>query len=124
MYPTIADSYRDLWASPFIRISREFTGIKTPMELEALVAEDNDLTINWNGVPAFKVSTPGDKSVCEIVTVYKNDPLKEFVLDSRTILHTDKFTATCVDYNPRNERKVKLFQVNATRFIGGTVETE
>ena len=63
VYPTIADSYRDLWASPFIRISREFTGIKTPMELEALVAErmkgafidceDNDLTINWNGVPAF-----------------------------------------------------------------------
>ena len=134
VYPMITDSYRDLWASPFIRISREFTGIKTPMELEALVAErmkgasidceDNDLTINWNGVPAFKVSTPGDKSVCEIVTVYKDDPFKEFVLDSRTIEHTDKFTATCVDYNPRNERKVKLVQVNVTRFIGGTVETE
>ena len=134
VYPTIADNCCDLWASPSIRISREFTGIKTPMELEALVAErmkgafidgkDDDLTINWNGVPAFKVSTPGDSSVYEIVTVYKDDPLKEFVLDSRTIERTDKFVATCVDYNPRNERKVKLVQVNARALIGSTVETE
>ena len=134
VYPTIADNCCDLWASPSIRISREFTGIKTPMELEALVAErmkgafidgkDDDLTINWDGVPAFKVSTPGDISVCEIATVYKDDLLKEFVLDSRTIERTDKFAATCVDYNPRNERKVKLVQVNARALIGNNIETE
>ena len=133
VYPTIADD-NDLWASPSIRISRELTGIKTPMELEALVAERmkgasidgtvDDFVINWNGAPAFKVTTPGDKSVHEIVTVYKEDLLKEFVLDSRTVERTDEFVATCVDYNPRNERKVKLVQVNAQAFIGSIVETE
>ena len=134
VYPVLHDKSDNLWASPSIRINREFVGIKTPMELESLVAErmagasidgeDNDFIINWNGVPAFRMRTPGHVSVCRVTTVYKDDIINEFVIDTRTIERTGEFTGTIVDYNPRNTELINVVQVDAQKFIGSTVETE
>lgn len=133
VYPVITTCC-GLYASPAIRINREFEGIKTPMELEALVADrmngasingkDNDFIVNWNGVPAFKMQTPGHESVHMITTLYKDDLVKEFVLDDRSIELGDNHTGTIVDYNPRNTSPLKVIQVNGNVFIGHTIETE
>ena len=133
VYPVIANSF-GLWASPAIRINREFEGIKTPMELEALVAdrmngasiigEENNFTINWNGVPAFKMQTPGHESVHMITTLYKDDLVKEFVLDARSIKLGGDHSGTLVDYNPRNISPLKVIQANGTIFIDHPIETE
>lgn len=134
VYPVVGDMSCGRWASPEIRISREFEGVKTPMELEALVVErmkgafvtgsEKDFTINWGGVPAFKVQTLGHKSVHTITTLYKDDPVKEFVLDDRSIKLGENHTGTIVDYNPRNSSSLKVVRVDATWLIDSTVETE
>lgn len=134
VYPVLHDSSDNMWASPSVRINREFVGIKTPMELVSLVAErmagasidgeDNDFTINWNDVPAFRMRTPGHASVCRIITAYKDDIIREFVLDTRMIERTGEFSGTIVDYNPRNAELVNIVQVDAQKFIGSIVATK
>ncbi len=135
VYPMICDIDGDLWVSPTIRIDRQVENIKTPMDLEALVIERmkgasisgdrKDFTINWNGVPAFKVKMPGHESIHMITTVYKDDIIKEFVLDDRTISVDDSMrTGTIVDYNPRNPNPLKVIRVDNTTLIGSIIETE
>ena len=134
VYPVIAEcDFSSWWASPSICITREFEGIKTPMELEALVTDrmngasiigdEHDFTINWNGVPAFKVQTPGHKSVHMITTVYKDALRKEFVLDTRSIKCSDNHTGTIVDYNPRNLSHLTDIMASGATFINATVVT-
>lgn len=134
VYPVVGDMICGRWASPEIRISREFEGVKTPMELEALVIErmkgafitgsEHDFTINWNGVPAFRVQMLGHKSVHTITTLYKDDPVKEFVLDDRSIKLGENHTGVIVDYNPHNPSSLRVVRADATRFIDSTIESE
>lgn len=134
VYPVVGDMSCGRWASPEIRISREFEGVKTPMALEALVVErmkgafitggEKDFTINWNGVPAFRVQMLGHKSVHTITTLYKDDPVKEFVLDDRSIKLGENYTGTMVDYNPHNSSSLKVVRVDATQFIDNDIVTE
>lgn len=136
VYPMICDIDNNLWVSPAICIYREFQGVKTPMDLEALVIErmksasisgsKKDFTINWGGVPAFKVKIPGHESVHVVTTVYKDDVIKEFVLDNRTIRFNDDSMKTGVitDYNPHNPSSLKIIRVDNTTLIGSAIETE
>lgn len=134
VYPVIADIDGNLWASPAICVDREFEGVKTPMDLEALIIERmkgasisgdaNNFTINWNGIPAFNIQTLGHKSVHTIATLY-NNLTKEFVLDDRTIRTDGNMrTGTIVDYNPCNPNPLKVIRVNDTTLIGSIIETE
>lgn len=133
VYPIVGNTNGTRWVSPTICISREFNDIKTPMELEALVVErmkgasvigsENDFTINWDGVPAFKVQTPGHRSVHRIATVYKDGLAKEFVLDDRSVKLGGGRTGTIVDYNPRNTGILNVIRIDNT-LIGGIVETK
>ena len=137
VYPLVEDFEGCLWASPAIRIDRVVDNVKTPMELEALVIErmkgasivgsENDFTINWGGVPAFKIQMPGSTVVHVITTLYKNDIIKEFVIDENTIKPDDgsrKRTGVITDYNPRNPSSLKVIRVDNTSLIGSIIETE
>ena len=106
------------------------------MDLEALVIErmkgafidgsENDFTINWGGVPAFKIQMPGHITVHVITTLYKNDIIKEFVIDESTIKSDDgsRGTGVITDYNPRNPSSLKIIRVDNTTLIGSAIETE
>ena len=133
VYPILGNANDTHWVSPTICISREFTDIKTPMDLEALVAErmkgasvigsENDFTINWDGVPVFKIQTPGHRSAHMTITVYRGDIAKEFDLDDRSVKLGGGRTGTIVDYNPRNTGTLNVIRIDNT-LIGGIVETK